>query len=173
MPTHWKKLTNPDYLGAYAFEPGEEKIGTIAAVREEGVVGMDGKEARCIVAHFAEKDMKPMVLNATNCKAITKLYKTPFIENWVGKKIVLRVQQARSFGEMVDSVRVKPEIPRTSAPPIACEECGQMLAAYGKMTVQQLAQYTKEKYGRTLCSECAKKQTEQTKPAEPAEQTEA
>ena len=43
MPTHWKKLTNPDYLGAYAFEPGEEKIGTIAAVREEGVVGMDGR----------------------------------------------------------------------------------------------------------------------------------
>lgn len=22
--THWKKLTNPDYLGAYAFDPGEE-----------------------------------------------------------------------------------------------------------------------------------------------------
>ena len=23
MPTHWKKLTNPDYLGAYAFDPDE------------------------------------------------------------------------------------------------------------------------------------------------------
>lgn len=23
--THWKKYTNPDYLGAYAFQPGEEK----------------------------------------------------------------------------------------------------------------------------------------------------
>lgn len=22
--THWKKLTNPDYLGAYALQPGED-----------------------------------------------------------------------------------------------------------------------------------------------------
>jgi len=24
--THWKKLTNPDYLGAYDFAIGEERI---------------------------------------------------------------------------------------------------------------------------------------------------
>ena len=33
--THWKKLTNPEYLGAYAFRPGEEKIVTIESVALE------------------------------------------------------------------------------------------------------------------------------------------
>ena len=30
--THWKKLTNPDYLGAYALEDGEDMIVTIKNV---------------------------------------------------------------------------------------------------------------------------------------------
>ena len=29
---HWKKLTNPNYLGSYAFEPGEEKPLTIREI---------------------------------------------------------------------------------------------------------------------------------------------
>ena len=36
--THWKRLNNPDYLGAYAFEPGEEKTGTIDFVKNESVM---------------------------------------------------------------------------------------------------------------------------------------
>ena len=158
MPTHWKKLTNPDYLGSYAFDPGEEKIGTIAYVREESVVGADGKKEDCTVAHFAEKDLKPLILNATNCKAITKLYKSPFIEDWAGKKIVMRVQAVKAFGEIVDAVRIKPEIPKSTAPEYACSECGQVLKPFGKMNVAQLASYTSTKYGRVLCSECAGKE---------------
>ena len=157
MPTHWKKLTNPDYLGAYAFDPGEEKVGTIAYVREESVIGADGKKEDCTVAHFTEKDLKPLILNATNCKAITKLYKSPFIEDWAGKRIVMRVQQVKAFGEVVDAVRIKPEISKAAPTVPACEECGQILTAYGKMTAAQLAQYTKQKYGKTLCADCAGK----------------
>ena len=33
--THWKKLTNPNYLGSYAFQPGEEKTVTIKEVKRE------------------------------------------------------------------------------------------------------------------------------------------
>ena len=174
MPTHWKKLTNPLYIGAYDFNPGEEKIGTIAYVRQESVVGADGKKEDCTVAHFSEKELKPLILNVTNCKAITKLYKTPFIEEWAGKRIVMRVQPVKAFGEVVDAVRIKPEIPKSAAvKEYACEECGQILTAYGKMTAAQLAQYTKQKYGKCLCSDCAGKlakgeqaQTEQTEPQE-------
>lgn len=172
MPTHWKKLTNPDYLGAYAFEPGQEMIGTIAYVREESVIGADGKKEDCTVAHFSEKDLKPLILNATNCKAITKLYKTPFIEDWAGKRIVMRVQQVRAFGEVVDAVRIKPEIPKAATVAPACEECGQILTAYGKMSAVQLAAYTKEKYGKCLCAECASKagkEQAETKEAETKE----
>ena len=102
----------------------------------------------------------------TNCKAITKLYKTPFIEEWAGKRIVMRVQPVKAFGEVVDAVRIKPEIPKAAAKEYACEECGQILKPYGKMDATMLAGYTRTKYGRCLCSDCAGKLAK-------AEQTEA
>ena len=161
--THWKQLTNPDYIGAYAFEPNEEKTGTIAYVREEQVIGSDGKKEECIVAHFTEKELKPLILNVTNCKMISKLYKTPYIEDWAGKRITMRVQQVKAFGDVVDAVRIKPEIPKAaqkqSAPKqqdVLCAECGQVLQPFGSMSVAQLADYTQKKYGRCLCADCAK-----------------
>ena len=33
--THWKRLINPDYLGAYSLDPGKDKILTIKAVKLE------------------------------------------------------------------------------------------------------------------------------------------
>lgn len=86
MPTHWKKLTNPNYLGAYSIENGQDLILTIKYVQEEKVICPDGKKDDCVVCHFSE-NVKPMILNATNMKTITKLYKTPYIEEWTGKKI--------------------------------------------------------------------------------------
>lgn len=46
-----------------------------------------------------------------------------------------------------------------SAP--ACEDCGQVIAGFGKMNATEMAGYTKQKYGRCLCSECAKKAAKQ------------
>ena len=40
--THWKKLNNPDYLGSYAFQPGEEKTVTIKEVKREMVFNPSG-----------------------------------------------------------------------------------------------------------------------------------
>ena len=171
MATHWKTLTNPDYIGAYAFEPNEEKIGTIAYVREEPVIGPDGKKEECIVAHFSEKDLKPLILNATNCKAISALYKTPYIEDWAGKRIIMRVQQVKAFGDVVDAVRIKPEIPKqTTAKPTepVCAECGQVLQPFGQMDVAQLAAYTTKKYGKCLCADCAKGAADKAETAQEA-----
>ena len=162
MPTHWKQLTNPDYLGAYAFEPGEEKIGTIAYVRTESVMGADGKKEDCTVAHFSEHELKPLILNVTNCKAISKLYKTPYIEDWAGKRIAMRVQPVKAFGEVVDAVRIKPEIPKAAPKDPVCEECAQILRPFGKMNAAQLAAYTKQKYGKVLCADCAGNQQKET-----------
>ena len=177
--THWKQLTNPDYIGAYAFDQNEEKVGTIAYVREEQVIGTDGKKEECIVAHFQEKELKPLILNATNCKMISKLYKTPYIEDWAGKRIVMRVQQVKAFGDVVDAVRIKPEIPKAAPKPaqpkqtdavptqpkqadVVCAECGQVLQPFGAMSVAQLADYTTKKYGKCLCADCAKGAADKT-----------
>ena len=70
MPTHWKKLTNPNYLGAYSIENGQDLILTIKYVQEEKVIGTDGKKDDCVVCYFVE-NAKPMILNATNMKTIT------------------------------------------------------------------------------------------------------
>lgn len=173
MPTHWKKLTNPLYIGAYDFQPNEEKVGTIAYVRQESVIGADGKKEDCTVAHFSEKELKPLILNVTNCKAITKLYKSPYIEDWAGKTIVMRVQQVRAFGEVVDAVRIKPEIPKAQfSRDIICDECGGILQPFGKMNVAQLAAYTKKKYGKVLCADCAAAENKQPEQAEAADQPE-
>ena len=44
MKTHWKKLTNPDFLGAYALIPDEDMILTIKSVSEDSFVGNGGKK---------------------------------------------------------------------------------------------------------------------------------
>jgi hypothetical protein len=110
MKTHWKKLTNPDYLGSYDFQPGEERTVKILQVEQKPVKGPDGKEELCIVAHLANQ--KPVILNKTNCKTISNLYKTAYIEDWSGKSIILKVEAVKAFGEVVDALRVKKQIPK-------------------------------------------------------------
>ena len=148
--THWKKLTNPKYLGAYAFRPGEEKIVTIESVALEELIGAEGRTDQCIVAHLAGE--KPLVLNKTNCKAIARLLGTPYIEEWAGHRITLAVQRVKAFGEEVEAVRVKPRLPG-----ILCESCGKEIRAGSGRSAAEIAELSTQKYGKNLCLECAKK----------------
>lgn len=108
MSTHWKKLTNPDYLGSYDFAPGEERIVTVKKVVREMVTGSGGKKEECTVCYF-EENYKPMILNSTNCKSITKLAESPYIEEWQGKSFKIVVSRISAFGETVDALRIKAE----------------------------------------------------------------
>lgn len=105
MKTHWKKLRNPLYLGSYDFEEKEERTLKITKVEKIPVMGADGKQEDCTVCHF--EGSKPMILNSTNAKAITKATGTPYIEEWAGKTVTLYTQKIRAFGEMVDALRIK------------------------------------------------------------------
>lgn len=145
--THWKKLTNPNYLGSYAFQPGEEKTVTIKEVKREIVQNQNGKE-ECTVAHFVE-DIKPLILNKTNADAIARVWGTPYIEDWAGKKIVLKVKKVSAFGDTVDAVRVSKERPEETT--YKCEICGGIVTA-------KIAGITKTKYGKIMCVNCAKKE---------------
>ena len=111
--THWKKQTNPDYLGSYAFEEGQDMILTIKETKVIPVKNNKGEAEQCFTCFFSEP-VKPLILNKTNCKAIEKVLKTPFIEEWVGKKIQLYVQGGvKAFGSVVDAVRVRDFAPET------------------------------------------------------------
>lgn len=151
--THWKRLINPDYLGAYSLDPGKDIVLTIREVRKELITGTEGKKEECIVCHWQE-DQKPMILNVTNCKTISKLLKTPYIEQWAGHRIQIGMEKVRAFGEIVEALRVRNKLPEDVK--IACEECGQVIAPAFGMSATQLAAYTKKKYGRQLCADCAR-----------------
>lgn len=104
--THWKKLTNPKYVGAQDFQPGQELEVTLETIASEMVKGSDGKEESCVVARM-KGAKKPMILNKTNMKIIAKNLGTPYIEEWTGKNITLYVAKVKAFGEIVDAIRVK------------------------------------------------------------------
>lgn len=109
MKTHWKKAFNPDYLGAYSLDEGKDLIVTIDRVETRMVKNTDGKEEQCLVAVL--KNEKPFILNKTNCKTITKLLGSAFIEDWVGKSIQIGADRVKAFGDTVEALRVRPKLP--------------------------------------------------------------
>jgi hypothetical protein len=114
--THWKKLTNPNYVGAHDFQPGQELTVTIESVANEVVKCFDGKQLKeetCIVAKL-KGAKKPMILNKTNCKIISRNLDSSYVEEWVGKQITLYVAKVRAFGETVEALRVKAKQNATS-----------------------------------------------------------
>lgn len=173
--THWKKLHNPDYLGAYALDPDTDLIVTIREIKKETVIGVNGKKEECSVMYFEEKDIKPMIVNATNFKMMEKLLKSRYIEKWYGKKIQLYADYNIRFGsETVEGLRIRDFLPKIET--LICGDCKKNITPAGKMTAEQLAEYTQRKYGSALCAACASATAEAAKSAAVnplAEQTEA
>lgn len=108
---HWKKTTNPNYLGAYAFDDGKDMIVQVKDVKPEMVQNQQGREEK-LVLHF-EGDVKPLILNSTNMKAIEKATGSAYLDEWVGKKLQLYVTMVSAFGTTTDAVRVREFAPRS------------------------------------------------------------
>lgn len=118
--THYKKLDNPNYLGAYSLMDGEEQpkdlIVKITKVCNEDVVSANGTE-QCKIAHF--HGQKPMILNSINSKTIAKVVGSPYIEDWVGQNITLYVAKIKAFGESMEALRVRPTAPIIQLPTLS------------------------------------------------------
>lgn len=102
--THWKTLTNPDYIGAYSLN-GKDLSVTIDKVARELVTGTNGKKEECTVAHL--KGLKPFIINKTNAKTIAKVLGSPYIEDWSDKVITLYPTITKLKGEDVECLRVR------------------------------------------------------------------
>jgi len=135
--THWKQLVNPDYLGAYSIPEGEDLTVVIDFVQSEEVVGTNGKKEICSVAHI--KGNKPWILNMTNQKSIARLY-GPYIEDWEGKPVTLYASTTKLAGEMVECVRVRPQVAIRTKKPISDARFQKALAsiASGVYTAEKL-----------------------------------
>ena len=171
--TPWKRLTNPDYLGAYSLDDGNGRYNDITATIQrvvvENVTGPDGKKEDCAIARFSERDIKPMILNATNMKTLEKLFKSKYIEDWSDKKIQIGVEKVKAFGDVVDALRIRNKIPVQAGQTPKCTDCGEAVQSVGGKPPAAIAKYTAEKYGRPLCGKCAEKAAAAADPLAAAE----
>jgi len=109
--THWKKLVNPDYIGAYSLEDGKDLVVKITDVKRQMVTSTGGKQEECTIAFL--ENQKPFIVNVTNAKTITQVVGSPYIEDWVGQSITLYQAVTKLKGEEVECLRVRAEKPIT------------------------------------------------------------
>ena len=128
--THYKQLRNLDYAGAYLLDPNRDTVVTITKVEQREIYDPENPRNKklCLVAEL--KEIKPMVVNSTNGKAITIALGTPYIEEWVGKKIALYIAKIRAFGDSVEALRVRPVAPEPTVKPELKEGTEQFNNAY-------------------------------------------
>lgn len=116
--THIRKLQDNNYLGEWDLPADNEGklIMTIKEVKNAEVIGANKVKQIKPLIYFKELP-KPLILNATNRKAITAALQSPYIEHWIGKKIELyRLKSLKAFGEILDAVRVKNTPPIVQKP---------------------------------------------------------
>lgn len=159
---------NPLYLGSWDLEemPNREVTLKIERIIDEDVVANGNKE-KCTVCYWADKSVKPMILNVCNKKTLCRLYKTKDTEKLKGKSVTIGIEQVKAFGGVHDALRIRKFIPQIqSAVNPKCEQCGKDITASGRMSAEQVAKYRKDRYGKALCDVCAKAEAERLKGAE-------
>lgn len=152
MP-HYKRLVNPNYIGAYALNPGEDLTVQITKVQVEEITGTGGKTDNRIVAHLS-KPNKPFILNATNMKTITRLVREKLLKEgasdipelgadtdlWSGLNITLYASTTQVAGETVSCLRIRPVTARVEPKPISAERFTKAIESLraGKVTAEKI-----------------------------------
>lgn len=154
--TAWQSTRDVNFVGSYDLIVGvddnnqpiyKDRIVTIDYVnaKEEVMDAQTNKKVEKSVAHFKDKDIKPMILNTTNKKGIETATGTIFLEKWTGKQVLLTVEQVKAFGKVQPALRIKP------VPKRLCDVCGKVIS-------NDIYEASMKKYNKALCSkECLEK----------------
>ena len=154
--TAWQSTRDVNFVGSYDLIVGvddnnqpiyKDRIVTIDYVnaKEEVMDAQTNKKVEKTVAHFKDKDVKPMILNTTNKKGIETATGTIFLEKWAGKQVLLTVEQVKAFGKVQPALRIKP------VPKRLCDVCGRVIS-------NDIYEAAMKKYNKALCSkECLEK----------------
>lgn len=162
--TPWKKIvSDSEYLGEADFTEGEEKVGTIARVAAGvKIKSAEGTSEKSVV-YFTE-NIKPLILNVSRAKAITKVANSRFVEDWPGTAIQLYVEDnVKAFGDVVSAVRVRPRPPVKRVAAEKCADCGRIIQSSGGMSAEAIIARTRQRYKACLCFSCATGRAEQAK----------
>jgi hypothetical protein len=109
--THYRKVFKSDHLGIADLEDfteeGKDLCFTIKNVRQEIGTAVAGRKGNFNIAYFVE-DIKPLVLNATNSKVLSKITGSVFVQDWNSIKVELYIKSdVKMKGEVVGGVRIK------------------------------------------------------------------
>lgn len=124
--THYRKVFKSDHLGVAdledLIEAGKPLIFTIKEVKQEYGVRVAGNKGNFDIAYFKES-IKPLVLNATNCKVMRSLCGgSSFIEDWANTTVQLYIDPTVKLkGETTGGVRIHPDPPVTKKPVLTPE----------------------------------------------------
>ena len=174
-----------EYMGVEDIEPGTEPVLTIKALYNGKITLSRGKEQHDVIAFVEEsvpgsiKQVRPLVVNATNRKTLRKLYNAVTAETLIGKRIKLYIDpnvRNPSTGEKDGGIRIKDKKPTgtsATADVYKCADCGKNIEGFAGYTAEQIAKINKNTYGREICAECSKKLKEKaSKEKKEPEQTE-
>lgn len=150
---YWLGLAKPDtdFFGGQDLPNLQaEMTVTIKSYAIEKIKTQSGTTKKGVL--YFEENIKPLIVNKTKLKPLVSAFGFE-TDSWIGKRITLYFDPTVKFGkEVTGGIRVK--LPREKALPI-CEKCGRPIKGAGKMTPEQTADYTKNKYGKALCADCA------------------
>ena len=117
--TPWQKTFDPNFLGAWSLEDGEELTTIITFARVETITNPKGEKAERIVIGLQDAPRNgmnlPMVIgNKENARTLEKIAGSRFIEDWPGKKITIFVKAGvKAFGSIVEALRIKGHASKT------------------------------------------------------------
>lgn len=115
--THWKKTIDPDWIGAYVLPEGKP-INVQLSFIETKKVKVKDKTEKHTIAHFHPNAYfnKPMLLNSTNMQNLTRLAKSPYVEDWKDIWVTLEQKWVKAFGNEDWALRISPVAPKTELP---------------------------------------------------------
>lgn len=157
------KYVDSDYLGSGMLELDEDYILTIDKLWQ-GRISTGGKAEQQIVISFKEKtvngvEAKPMILNATNRRALKTLYGSDSAAVLEGKRIIVYVETGvrdPRTGGTTEGLRIRTRRPPEAADKVyTCTDCGGKITDASGFTAAQIAATTEKRYGVQLCAGCS------------------
>lgn len=152
----YRKFMDKNYLGAWDVPEGEDLVLTVDHAARDDVKNERGSEKK-LTLHFVE-DYKPMILNATNSKAISTAYGSTKVEDWAGKRIAIHTEKVTAFGGTTDALRIRPYPPKVTE--VFCEDCGQLITDKNGYSVNKIVTRSQALFGKNYCWDCSIKHKE-------------
>jgi len=114
--THWKKVFNKDYLGACDLEDNKDLKAIISHVEIREIKDTSGAKSKRNVAIF-KGNIKPMILNVSNCKVLKKFTNSSYIEEWQDVAVQIYIKDdVKAFGEITEGLRFREVQPKMNKP---------------------------------------------------------